>query len=257
MDWIISANGKKYDHANAFKKWGFIDWHQAHRHYEIGDIIYIYCTNPIKKVMYKTKVEKINLTYDKIVDDFEFWYDKTKYQESKSGKYARLRLIEQADREELELAKLKEYGLKAAPQGAFKVPKKLKEYLDKYLFDTFHENIFPDSDVDSTHIEGAKTTVFVNRYERSSIARNKCIEHHGCYCHVCEINFQTTYGEVGKGFIHVHHIIPLSEIDKTYTVDYVNDLIPVCPNCHAMLHRKINGKYLSINELKSILSLKK
>ena len=61
------------------------------------------------------------------------------------------------------------------------------------------------------------------------------------------------YGEVGKGFIHVHHIKPISEIDKEYVVDYKKDLIPVCPNCHAMLHRKINGRNLSVDELKKLI----
>ena len=61
------------------------------------------------------------------------------------------------------------------------------------------------------------------------------------------------YGELGKDFIHVHHIVPLNTIGEEYKVDYKNDLIPVCPNCHAMLHRKLNNKYYSIEELKSIV----
>ena len=67
-----------------------------------------------------------------------------------------------------------------------------------------------------------------------------------CYCHVCGLDFQEVYGELGKDFIHVNHIKPLSEIDSTYVVDYKNDLIPICPNCHAMLHRKVFAKdYMS------------
>ena len=57
---------------------------------------------------------------------------------------------------------------------------------------------------------------------------------------------------MGKDFIHVHHIIPLNEIKEEYTVDPIKDLVPVCPNCHAMLHRKINEEYININELKAI-----
>ena len=67
------------------------------------------------------------------------------------------------------------------------------------------------------------------------------------------MNFEEKYGAIGKDFIHVHHKIPLSEINEEYIVDPVNDLIPVCPNCHAMLHRKINDKYLNIEELKSVI----
>lgn len=60
------------------------------------------------------------------------------------------------------------------------------------------------------------------------------------------------YGEVGKGFIHVHHIVPLHELGGTYKVDYKKDLVPVCPNCHAMLHKKSNNTFLSIEKLKEV-----
>ncbi|RME44545.1 MAG: HNH endonuclease, partial [Chloroflexi bacterium] len=58
------------------------------------------------------------------------------------------------------------------------------------------------------------------------------------------------YGELGKGFIHVHHVIPLSEIDSRYEVDPINDLCPVCPNCHAMIHRE--EPPLTIKQLREI-----
>ena len=65
------------------------------------------------------------------------------------------------------------------------------------------------------------------------------------------------YGDIGKGFIHIHHIVPLNQIKKEYKINYKRDLIPVCPNCHAMLHRKINDKELTINELKKILDMRR
>lgn len=86
--------------------------------------------------------------------------------------------------------------------------------------------------------EGSVTTVRVNRYERNLEARRKCIEIHGCRCKICGFDFEKTYGEAGKGLIHVHHIKPLNEINKEYIVDPINDLIPVCPNCHMMLHSR-------------------
>ena len=45
------------------------------------------------------------------------------------------------------------------------------------------------------------------------------------------------YGDIAEGFIHVHHLVPLSAIKEDYQLDLVNDLLPVYPNCHAMLHR--------------------
>ncbi|MFC1507839.1 HNH endonuclease [Pseudomonadota bacterium] len=113
---------------------------------------------------------------------------------------------------------------------------------------------FPDEINDTeTHIEGAKKTVTVNAYERDSEAREKCIKHWKLNCYVCGFHFEMAYGNLGKGFIHVHHLKPLSEIGHEYEVDPIEDLRPVCPNCHAMLHRKRPA--LSIEELKSIVNI--
>ena len=68
---------------------------------------------------------------------------------------------------------------------------------------------------------------------------------------VLNIMDEEKYGDLGKGFIHVHHIVPLNKIGKEYVVDYKNDLIPVCPNCHAMLHRIVDGKEVMVEELKA------
>ena len=89
-----------------------------------------------------------------------------------------------------------------------------------------------------THLEGAALRVLVNRYERDPKARAKCIEHHGTCCAICELDFEERYGEVGKGFIHVHHLRPLGRLKSSYRLDPLKDLVPVCPNCHAMLHRR-------------------
>jgi predicted HNH restriction endonuclease len=87
--------------------------------------------------------------------------------------------------------------------------------------------------------EGAKKTVQVNRYERNRLARKRCIDKFGAVCAVCDIDFGQTYGEFASGFIHVHHIVPVASIGKTYRLDPLKDLVPVCPNCHAMLHRGV------------------
>jgi len=99
--------------------------------------------------------------------------------------------------------------------------------------------------------EGASKAITVNAYERSPQARKSCIEHYGARCIICGIDFQEKYGDIGKGFIHVHHIKPLGEIGATYKVNPLTDLCPVCPNCHAMIHMR-KPPY-SISELKSML----
>jgi len=101
-------------------------------------------------------------------------------------------------------------------------------------------------------LEGAKKTITINAYERNAKARQLCIEHWKPVCAVCNFDFEEMYGDIGKGFIHVHHLTPVSQIGNSYEVDPVNDLRPVCPNCHAMLHRQ--DEILSIEELKLIVA---
>ena len=87
-------------------------------------------------------------------------------------------------------------------------------------------------------LEGSKRQIWVNAYERNSTARRICIQHYGSACQVCGFDFLESYGDVGEGFTHVHHLRELSEIAAEYKVNPVEDLRPVCPNCHAMLHRR-------------------
>ncbi len=87
------------------------------------------------------------------------------------------------------------------------------------------------------YAEGAQTKVTINAFERNSKARVACIAHHGVTCVACGFSFREVYGALGDGFIHVHHIIPIGSVGTEYEVDPVMDLVPVCPNCHAMIHR--------------------
>ena len=70
------------------------------------------------------------------------------------------------------------------------------------------------------------------------------------------MNFEEKYGELGKDYIEVHHIKPISEIDSEYVVDPEKDLIPVCSNCHSMLHRKIDGVSVDVERLIKIINKK-
>jgi 5-methylcytosine-specific restriction protein A len=68
---------------------------------------------------------------------------------------------------------------------------------------------------------------------------------------VCGFNFEEAFGSIGKGFIHVHHIKPLSKIKKGYIVDPIKDLIPMCPNCHSMIHK--GDPPYTVEKLKTII----
>lgn len=89
--------------------------------------------------------------------------------------------------------------------------------------------------------------MLANRCERDPLARRRCVAHYGLTCVVCEFNFGAAYGPAADGFIHVHHLKPLSEIGSEYMVDPVADLRPVCPNCHAVIH--LGGGCRSIGQV--------
>jgi len=86
--------------------------------------------------------------------------------------------------------------------------------------------------------EGPAAQVMVSRYERDPAARAECINKYGDRCVVCSLSFGEMYGDdIGAGFIHVHHLDPLSSSKGAEVATSVERLRPVCANCHAMLHR--------------------
>lgn len=99
--------------------------------------------------------------------------------------------------------------------------------------------------------EGGRVLVEVNRYERNPRLRRECIAHHGPICKICAFDFGAVYGAIGTNYCHVHHIRPLSEMLEESHVDPLIDLIPVCANCHAMLHSSVPA--LTPDELRDIL----
>lgn len=85
--------------------------------------------------------------------------------------------------------------------------------------------------------EGGEVVVTSKRYERSNALRAEAVRHYGVNCYVCDFNFSEAYGEIGAGFIHIHHIDRVAD-SGVRVVDVEKDLIPICPNCHAMIHRE-------------------
>lgn len=101
-----------------------------------------------------------------------------------------------------------------------------------------HNNPFTDhKEPHKIFTEGTPNQVFLTRYERNPYARKKCIDYYGYSCVVCNFNFERLYGEMGKDFIHVHHLNQISDIGKEYILDPIEDLRPICPNCHSIIHR--------------------
>jgi 5-methylcytosine-specific restriction protein A len=99
--------------------------------------------------------------------------------------------------------------------------------------------------------EGGAFEVLQTKYERNPKARQACLEYHGYVCKVCSMDFKTRYGEIGDNFIHVHHLTPLASLGSQCRINPQEDLVPLCPNCHAMIHRLKSGA--TVDCLKKLL----
>ena len=99
--------------------------------------------------------------------------------------------------------------------------------------------------------EGEWQQVTVTRYERSRSNRKACLDHYGPACQACGMSFGDVYGALGTDFIHVHHEVPLHTLGGAKTVDPVMDMKPLCPNCHAMVHR--NEPPMPVTQLRHLL----
>jgi hypothetical protein len=195
------------------------------------------------------------MRFDQAFEQELFWTDKVQYYGGITSFYARFKLLEEYTDDILSLEHLHEHGFQGLPRSVREI--KENELLD-FLFhphqivdDEVYDVDYPDND--EKLYEGALVTIKANRYERNQKARRECVAKKGYHCLVCGRDFESTYGEIGRGFIHVHHLTPISTIGQEYELNVDTDLVPVCPNCHYMLHRK-NPPY-TIEELKDVLSM--
>jgi hypothetical protein len=163
-------------------------------------------------------------------------------------------LLEEYTDDILSLHHLHEHGYEG-------IPRSVRECKDEGLIDfLLHPHQMVNDDVydvdypedDEKLYEGALITVKANKYERNQKARKECVAKKGYQCLICGRDFEATYGEIGKNFIHVHHLTPISSVGKEYELNVDTDLVPVCPNCHYMLYRK-DPPY-TIEEMREILS---
>lgn len=250
--WIVPSNDNTFRIGDAIAAQdGMADWRTDK--FSVGDIVFIYKTNPEKRIHYKMEVIKVKMIFDEAFEQEAFWTDKDQYYVGITSFYARFKLLEEYTDDILSLHHLHEHGYEG-------IPRSVRECKDEGLIDfLLHPHQMVNEDVydvdypedDEKLYEGALVTVKANKYERNQKARKECVAKKGYQCLVCGRDFETTYGEIGKNFIHVHHLTPISTIGKEYELNVDTDLVPVCPNCHYMLHRK-DPPY-TIEELKGII----
>ena len=250
--WVVPSNDSTFRIGDAIKSQnGLVDWRTDK--FSVGDVVFIYKTVPEKRIHYKMEVLKVKITFEEAMEQEPFWTDKGLYFDGYISFYSRLKLLEEYTDDVLSLHHLHEHGF----QG---IPKSVRECKDEELLEfLLHPHQMVNEDVydvdypedDAQLYEGALVTVKANRYERNQKARRECVAKKGYRCLVCGHDFEATYGEIGKNFIHVHHLTPISSIGKEYQLNVETDLVPVCPNCHYMLHRK-DPPY-TIEELRNLM----
>lgn len=110
-----------------------------------------------------------------------------------------------------------------------------------------------DIDEEMSAYEGEARTLVVRHRRRERALRDKKIEAvlaetGALRCEVpdCGFDYEKVYGEVGRGFAHVHHKQPLS-LRSQNTLTRLEDLAVVCANCHAMIH--VGGKCRDLETL--------
>ncbi|MGI6222018.1 MAG: HNH endonuclease [Prevotella sp.] len=245
--WFLPCNPTIFNIDKAINTLDGFCWWRQNNHFSIGDIVFIYITKPYQCIRYRMVVEKTDIPEIDVPEHPELWEDKGTYYSSLGmNKLIRLKLLEKFDEDKYTLSILRLHGLNNNIQGACKVPEGILSYLlhpiDSVEDPAGDKERTTDYSTDAQLWEGAVDSVLVNRYERNHKAREECIRLKGCKCAICGFDFEKVYGPIGKHFIHVHHVVPISSIGKDYQLNVDKDLIPVCPNCHAMLHSK-PGKY--------------
>jgi 5-methylcytosine-specific restriction protein A len=145
-------------------------------------------------------------------------------------------------------------GIEIKPDIVYDLEQVWFEFLIK---ENIRNNPFTETkkEEQKVYAEGNSNQVVVTKYERNPYARETCINHYGYTCVVCDFNFEKVYGDLGKNFIHVHHLKQVATIKKEYNIDPIKDLRPVCPNCHAMIHKNPKKPY-SIEEIKELIGRK-
>lgn len=106
-----------------------------------------------------------------------------------------------------------------------------------------------EEEEEKQRLEGRMTEAKVLRRQRNRQARQQCLEASGYKCYVCGFDFEKVYGEMGKGFLEVHHIKPLASYDDEHPIPQ-SDLCALCSNCHSIIHRKKDP--IDVKELKLI-----
>ncbi len=179
-------------------------------------------------------------------------------------KLERLRILWRVDLQK----KIEEYypKMKQSRMSSFPVAQYTKIGKYRFLMEFVNSEFYRAGDEDIVTVvdigkykgrsEGRLKAYYTTLHERNPKNREAAIRIHGVDCKVCGMNFGKMYGELGKNYIEIHHKKPLYLTKENVPINIKTDLVPVCPNCHRMLHR-YKDRILSIEELKAIIENQK
>ena len=128
--WIFISSVKRFRMDDWLKVSDFVDFVQRNK-VQVGDIVYLYTTAPIKRIEYKMIVERVNVPCEEMIDDSKYSLVLSeKEQVDKSKMYVRLRFLKKVDTLNLHLDNLRAYGLISSMQAPFKIDGELLDFID-------------------------------------------------------------------------------------------------------------------------------
>lgn len=248
--WIYTWKEKYYDLFGCLQKYGYVEWRQRNK-VSKGDRVLLYAGGPVFRLVVLFTIEETDIPFSKN----STWRDSTK-NSSKPLKptelYSRLEPIAFFDNNNPVFSR--EYLLNLGMPGRIQQPVRANSEIINLIIENI-DALNPQFNVKNTEFEEGAIKYRIHRlYERNQFARQECLKLKGYTCKICGLNFEERYGEIGKNFIEVHHVNFIStSYGKPYKIDPSTELIPVCSNCHSMLHHKYKGMYLSPEQLKQMV----
>lgn len=274
--WIFQGNPAKFDVDNYLLENETILWSIRQAHFndliELGDEVFIWRSDGVNKgsggIVARTQVIGTPQEYIDEEESATYWY---KDAPIKPYLAVELKVLEVEVEQGINRMDLKEHDIlsnlmimRLRQNTNYLVEEEhaihLKQlWLDSIGLDVSKEELFQviledfaAEEVESGKVEGNVKTYYGKKYERNPENRQRAIEIHGLDCYVCGFNFEAVYGERGANFIEVHHLKPLSTLEEATEINPNTDLVPLCANCHRMIHRRKDA-VLTVEELKAIL----
>lgn len=194
---------------------------------------------------YGRKVAKVAATpLDKLIPVSSTLWSNIRFQGISQGNACRIKNISGIDKAD---PYLKSVWDALAPFFADRFKQSVAE-TNSYL------NEIDSHDEDLSVEEGKMKLISHYRRERNrEIVRRKKEQAFASGNHECEICGFSFKERFGVNFIECHHLNPISDTGQTETT--LDDLALVCANCHRILHRKIDGKFPTIEQLQHLLEM--